>query len=63
MSDNETDYWRFTFLGNILLLSVFWRQDVLYRCSYCYVKLGFGLNVRPYQESYHELQYVVHFQH
>ena len=63
ISDNETDYWRFIFLGNRLLLSVSWRQDVVYRCSYRYVKLGVGLNVRSYQESYHEPQYVVHFQH
>ena len=31
LSDNETDYWRFTFLGNRLLLSVSWRQDVRYQ--------------------------------
>ena len=59
LSDNEADYWRFTFLGNRLLLSVSWCQDVMYQGSYRYVKLGSGVNVRCYNEPH----YATHFQH
>ena len=59
LSDNETDFWRLTFLGNRL----FRCQDALYQGSYRYVKLGCGPDVRCNQKSYPEPQYVAHYQH
>ena len=46
-----------------LFLSVSWCQDVLYQGSYRYVKLGCGLNLCCYEESYHEPRYATHYQH